>query len=78
VKFKRSIEALVTPVVDGKEDPVWVDVKEVRVKIAGHEVIITSSKEGCLVIDYTQKIGRKVAETSVSMTKTGAVLKVTP
>jgi hypothetical protein len=77
MKFKRSIEALVTPTVPPTTPVDWLGVDSIRVRINGHEVSIKSTKEG-LEIEYAVPKNKKAAAVATEVNSLGAKLRITP
>lgn len=76
---KRTMEALLQPSSPTQEQiqTDWVDTDSVRVRVAGHEVLIESTKDG-LEVSYVTPRNKKPKGVTAEASLEGARLRIIP
>lgn len=76
-KIRRAMEVLLTPSKPAQEAPQWIEAEDLKVRIAGHDVHIRSTKEG-LEIVYTAPKNKKPGAVAAEASLQGARLRISP
>lgn len=77
MRFRRTMEVLLQPSLPSDVPPVWTEADSVRVRVGGHEVLVSSTKDGLEVVYETPKNKRPKAVAAEASLQ-GARLRIAP
>lgn len=77
MRFRRALEVLLQPSMATEEQVAWVSAEDVRVRVAGHELLIKSTKDG-LEVSYVTPKNKKPKGVLAEASLEGARLRITP